>query len=106
MAMLTDPSIRVVVPRGRRDRIDLLPLADRDSIAAVEPTWFVGFSDISTLFWPMTLRTGIATLHTNNLMNTAPIGRAGPVARHTRLACCRFVDADIPRRPLLPGLAG
>lgn len=70
-AMLTDPCIRAVVPpRGGETAIDLLPLLDWDSIAAADPTWFVGFSDISTLLLPMTLRTGIASLHTNNLMNT------------------------------------
>jgi muramoyltetrapeptide carboxypeptidase len=75
--MLTDPSIRAVVPpRGGETAIDLLPLLDWDAIAAAEPTWFVGFSDISTLILPVTLRTGIATLHTNNLMNAPYRGPA------------------------------
>ena len=79
MNMLTDPSIRAVVPpRGGETAIDLLPLLDWDVIAAAEPTWFVGFSDISTLLTPVTLRTGIATLHTNNLMNT-PYRVRGPL---------------------------
>ncbi len=78
MSMLTDPSIRAVVPpRGGETAIDLLPLLDWDAIAAADPTWFVGFSDISTLLMPVTLRTGIATLHTNNLMN-APYRAPGP----------------------------
>ncbi len=77
MAMLTDPAIRAVVPpRGGETAIDLLPLLDWDAIAASEPTWFVGFSDISTLLMPLTLCTGIATLHTNNLMN-APYRNRG-----------------------------
>ncbi len=71
MTMLTEPAIRAVVPpRGGETAIDLLPLLDWEAIAAAEPTWFVGFSDISTLLMPMTLCTGIATLHANNLMNT------------------------------------
>jgi muramoyltetrapeptide carboxypeptidase len=71
MSMLTDPSIRAVVPpRGGETAIDLLPLLDWDAIAAAEPTWFIGFSDISTLLLPVTLRSGVATLHTNNLLNT------------------------------------
>lgn len=79
MTMLTDPSIRAVVPpRGGETAIDLLPLLDWDAISAAEPTWFVGFSDISTLLLPVTLRTGIATLHTNNLMNT-PYRAPGPI---------------------------
>lgn len=77
--MLTDPSIRAVVPpRGGETAIDLLPLLDWDAIAAAEPTWFAGFSDISTLLMPVTLRAGIATLHTNNLMN-APYRLRGEV---------------------------
>jgi muramoyltetrapeptide carboxypeptidase len=77
MAMLTDPSIRAVVPpRGGETAIDLLPLLDWDAIAAADPTWFVGFSDISTLLLPVTLRTGLATLHATNLLNT-PYQRRG-----------------------------
>jgi muramoyltetrapeptide carboxypeptidase len=71
MSMLTDPSIGAVVPpRGGETAIDLLPLLDWDAIAVAEPTWFIGFSDISTLLLPVTLRSGLATLHTNNLLNT------------------------------------
>jgi muramoyltetrapeptide carboxypeptidase LdcA involved in peptidoglycan recycling len=71
MEMLTDPSIRAVVPPwGGETAIDLLPLLDWAAVAAAEPTWLVGFSDTSTLMVPMTLATGIATLHGNNLMDT------------------------------------
>lgn len=69
-AMLTDPSVRAVVPPwGGETAIDLLPL-DWDAIAAAEPTWLVGFSDLATILTPLTLRTGIATIHGNNLMDT------------------------------------
>src|SRR6478735_9826952 len=71
MWMLTDPTIRAVVPPwGGELAIDLLPLLDWDAIASAEPPWFVGCSDISTLLTPITLRTGVATLHGNNLMDT------------------------------------
>lgn len=71
MSMLTDPSIRAVVPPwGGELAIDLLPLLDWDRIAEAEPTWLVGYSDISTLLTPLTLRTGIATVHGQNLMDT------------------------------------
>ncbi|MFE2680790.1 S66 family peptidase [Streptomyces mirabilis] len=71
MAMLTDPGIRAVVPPwGGETAIDLLPLLDWDRLRAAEPTWLVGFSDISTLMTPLTLLTGTATLHGNNLMDT------------------------------------
>lgn len=70
-AFLTDPAVRAVVPPwGGETAIDLLPLLDWNAIAAADPTWFVGFSDTSTLITPMTLLTGVATLHGNNLMDT------------------------------------
>jgi muramoyltetrapeptide carboxypeptidase LdcA involved in peptidoglycan recycling len=70
-AMLTDPTIRAVVPPwGGETAIDLLPLLDWAAIGAAEPTWLVGFSDISTISTPLTLLTGHATVHGNNLMDT------------------------------------
>ncbi len=68
---LLDPEVRAVIPPwGGETAIDLVPLLDWEAIGAAEPTWFVGFSDISTLITPMTLLTGVATLHGNNLMDT------------------------------------
>ncbi|SDI72736.1 Muramoyltetrapeptide carboxypeptidase LdcA (peptidoglycan recycling) [Actinokineospora alba] len=70
-AMLTDPDIRAVVPPwGGELAIDLLPLLDWDAIRDAEPTWVVGFSDMSTIITPLTLLTGVATIHGNNLMDT------------------------------------
>jgi muramoyltetrapeptide carboxypeptidase LdcA involved in peptidoglycan recycling len=70
-AFLTDPVIRAVIPPWGGDlAIDLLALLDWDAIDAADPTWFVGLSDISTLMTPMTLLTGVATVHGNNLMET------------------------------------
>ncbi|MCL3860514.1 S66 peptidase family protein [Actinotalea sp. K2] len=70
-AMLVDPTIRAVVPPwGGETAIDLLDLLDWDAIARARPTWMVGFSDISTLITPLTLRTGVATVHGQNLMDT------------------------------------
>lgn len=69
--MLTDPAIRAVVPPwGGETAIDLLPLLDWAAISTAEPTWMVGFSDISTIITPLTLLTGVATVHGNNLMDT------------------------------------
>jgi muramoyltetrapeptide carboxypeptidase LdcA involved in peptidoglycan recycling len=70
-AMLTDPGIRAVVPPwGGETAIDLLPLLDWDRLRAAEPTWVVGYSDMSTVMTPLTLLTGAATVHGNNLMDT------------------------------------
>lgn len=69
--MLTDPEVRAVIPPwGGETAIDLLPHLDMAAVAAAEPTWMVGFSDISTILTPLTLLTGWATLHGTNLMDT------------------------------------
>jgi muramoyltetrapeptide carboxypeptidase len=71
MTMLTDPTIRAVVPPwGGETAIDLLPLLDWDALRTADPTWVVGYSDMSTIITPLTLLTGIATVHGNNLMDT------------------------------------
>ncbi len=89
-AMLLDPTIRAVVPPwGGELAIDLLPLLDFDAISAAEPTWLVGYSDLTTVMVPLTLRTGIATLHGSNLMDT-------PTQSPSR--CCR----GSPRPPHPP----
>lgn len=68
---LLEPSIRAVIPPwGGETAIDLVPLMDWETIGAADPTWFVGFSDTSTLMTPLTLLTGVATLHGNNLMDS------------------------------------
>ncbi|GGM93684.1 S66 family peptidase [Streptomyces fuscichromogenes] len=70
-AMLTDPTVRAVVPPwGGETGIDLLPLLDFEALGRAEPTWVVGYSDLSTLITPLTLRTGVATVHGNCLMET------------------------------------
>ncbi|MGP3637949.1 S66 family peptidase [Streptomyces sp. 24-1644] len=71
MGMLTDPGIRAVVPPwGGETAIDLLPLLDWERLRNAEPTWVVGYSDMSTVISPFTLLTGVATVHGNNLMDT------------------------------------
>ena len=70
-AMLLDPAVRAIVPPwGGETAIDLIDLLDWEAVAAAEPTWVVGFSDIATLLTPLTLLTGVATIHGNNLMDT------------------------------------
>jgi muramoyltetrapeptide carboxypeptidase len=70
-AMLTDPSVRAVVPPwGGELAVELLPHLDFGAIGTAEPTWLVGYSDISTLLLPLTTTTGVATLHGQNLMDT------------------------------------
>lgn len=69
--MLADPDIRCVVPPwGGETAIDLVDLLDWDALAEADPTWLVGFSDLSTLLVPITTRLGWATLHGDNLADT------------------------------------
>lgn len=69
--MLTDPTINAVIPPwGGEMATDLLDLLDWDRIAAAHPRWLVGYSDLTTLMVPLTLRLGWASLHGANLMDT------------------------------------
>ncbi|WP_427383376.1 S66 family peptidase [Janibacter sp. G56] len=71
MSLLVDPDVVAVVPPwGGETATDLLTLLDFDVLAACDPSWLVGFSDLSTLMLPITLRSGWATLHGWNLMDT------------------------------------
>ncbi len=68
---LCDPAVAAVVPPwGGELAIDLLDQLDWDRLAAAEPTWLVGWSDISTLLVPLTTRLDWATAHGWNLMDT------------------------------------
>ncbi|MBX9244033.1 LD-carboxypeptidase [Actinotalea ferrariae] len=70
-AMLCDPTIRCVIPPwGGETAIDMVDLLDWDALAVAEPTWLVGFSDLSTLLLPLTTRLGWATVHGDNLADT------------------------------------
>ena len=84
-AMLTDPEVRAVVPPwGGELAVEVLPHLDLDAVAAAEATWLVGYSDLSTLLLPLTTRTGIATLHGQNLMDT-PYRVPEPLLSWTRV---------------------
>ncbi|HET7398575.1 MAG TPA: S66 peptidase family protein [Intrasporangium sp.] len=76
--MLTDPDVRCVIPPwGGETGIDILPLLDFEAIAAAEPTWAVGFADTSTWLTPLTVLTGVATVHGDNLMDSPYAAEAG-----------------------------
>ncbi|NYF99196.1 S66 family peptidase [Janibacter cremeus] len=71
MALLVDPDVAAVVPPwGGETGIDLLPFLDFELLAECEPGWYVGFSDTTTTMLALTLRSGWATLHGMNLMDT------------------------------------
>ncbi|MEH3034808.1 MAG: LD-carboxypeptidase [Aeromicrobium erythreum] len=69
--MLCDPDVRCVLPPwGGETAIDVVDLLDWEALGEVEPTWLVGYSDLSTLLLPITTRLGWATLHGDNLADT------------------------------------
>ena len=69
-AFVADPDVRAIVPPwGGELAIDLVDLLDVDALRA-NPTWVVGWSDVSTVMLSLTLRSGVATLHGQNLMDT------------------------------------
>ncbi|WP_423919679.1 LD-carboxypeptidase [Frigoribacterium sp. 2-23] len=58
----------VLPPWGGELAIELVDRLDWPAIAEAG-SWFVGWSDISTLLLPLTLTTGLATMHGANLMD-------------------------------------
>lgn len=69
MSFLTDPKIKAVMPPWGGDlAMEILELMDFESLAQAQPKWFVGFSDLSTIQFPLTTISGWATLHGPNLM--------------------------------------
>lgn len=69
--MLCDPDISCVLPPwGGETAIDLVDLMDWGALAAADPTWLVGYSDLSTVLLPITTRLSWATLHGDNLVDT------------------------------------
>ncbi len=79
-AMLLDPQVKAVVPPwGGELAVEVLPHLDLDALAQAEPTWVVGYSDMTTLLLPLTLVAGWATLHGHNLLDT-PYASPEPLA--------------------------
>lgn len=62
------PARAILPPWGGELAIELIDRLDWQTMAATPP-WFVGWSDISTLLMPLTITTGVATLHGANLMD-------------------------------------
>lgn len=69
MQFLCDPDVKAVMPPwGGELAMELLELIDFNKLNNIEPKWFSGFSDLSTLHLPLTTLCGWATLHGPNLM--------------------------------------
>lgn len=69
MSFLVDPAIKAIMPPWGGDLgMELLELMDFDQLRQCQPKWFIGFSDLTTFQFPLTILTGWATLHSPNLM--------------------------------------
>lgn len=58
----------ILPPWGGELAVELVANLDWQAFAA-DPKWFVGWSDIATLLMPLTVTTGVATIHGANLMD-------------------------------------
>ncbi|ATA23675.1 peptidase U61 [Brenneria goodwinii] len=66
---LNNTEIKAIMPPwGGELAMELLELIDFERLAQAEPKWFVGYSDLSTLHFPLTTISGWATVHGPNLM--------------------------------------
>ena len=66
-----DPDINLIQPPwGGEILIELLEHIDFERLK-MNPKWVQGYSDISTLLFALTIRTGIATAHGTNFMDSA-----------------------------------
>lgn len=85
-AMLLDPDVAAVVPPwGGELAVQVLEHLDWEALAEAEPTWLVGFSDLTTLMLPLLTRLGWASLHGGNLMDT-PFAQPAGMAHWTDVA--------------------
>lgn len=76
-----DPTINAIIPPwGGELLVEILPLLDFERLRRAEPKWILGFSDISTLLFTLTIRTRIATAHGTNWMDLID-GQGGAIVQ-------------------------
>jgi muramoyltetrapeptide carboxypeptidase len=72
-AFLTDPEVAAIFPPwGGELATEVLDHLDFEHLRNIQPKWFLGYSDLSTIQLPLTLVSGWATAHGPNLMDLAP----------------------------------
>jgi len=70
MELYKNPAVAAIIPPwGGEFAMDMLPFIDFNEIADLLPTWISGYSDISTLTFPLTILSDVATIHGSNLIN-------------------------------------
>jgi len=70
MSLYENPDVAAILPPwGGEFLMDILPLLDFEKLASLPAKWVCGYSDVTTLTFPLTLLCDIATIHGSNLMN-------------------------------------
>lgn len=70
MAMWEDPAVKAIIPPWGGDFLmEILPLLDWERLAALPPKWLSGYSDTTTLSFPLTTMLDVATIHGTAFMN-------------------------------------
>jgi muramoyltetrapeptide carboxypeptidase len=59
----------ILPPWGGEFLMDILPHLDFEKLASLPAKWVCGYSDVTTLTFPLTIISDIATIHGSNLMN-------------------------------------
>ncbi len=70
MSLYENPDVAAIIPPwGGEFLMDMLPLLNFELLAYLPPKWICGYSDITTLTFPITLMCDIATIHGSNFAN-------------------------------------
>lgn len=70
MDLYENPDVAAILPPwGGEFLMNILPLLDFEKLACLQAKWVCGYSDVTTLTFPITLLADTATIHGSNLMN-------------------------------------
>jgi muramoyltetrapeptide carboxypeptidase LdcA involved in peptidoglycan recycling len=70
MSLYENPDVAAIIPPwGGEFLMDMLPHLDFKRLSELPPKWVCGYSDLSTLTFPLTVMCDMATVHGSNFMN-------------------------------------
>lgn len=70
ISLYENPDVAAIMPPwGGKFLMDMLPFLDFEKMASLPAKWICGYSDVTTLTFPLTLKSDIATVHGSNLLN-------------------------------------
>lgn len=107
MSLYENPYASAIIPPwGGEFLMDMLPYLDFEKISAAPPKWVCGYSDLTTLLFPLTILCDMATIHGSNLMNmgftsihASDLRIFEAMSKHETVQCNsdfwgRFIDFD------------